>query len=324
VNIGNIRGIRLSRRAALRSLAAATVLSAALVAPFSSFSIASAQQSVDSSFSNTILPTLGLPELTLERNLDGLTGMPESIPAGRYLVNYSATDVVAYLLFAQHPTGLTDEQVLVQAREAGSNDQQQEGWVYGGGSNADPGQTVQVVVELPAGEWNVVTSAMPPDGNWETDEVYQIQPFTVTEATATPASSASPIAEIDAGVHVEMPGMAFVMDTDTVAAGPQIWEFANTGDQSHHMVMMRTPHLVTSDDMTALIDMFTSATPPAGDSWFLNSTWVGYTALVSPGFTVWNEFDLEPGTYVMLCFIADTETGMPHLMMGMWTPFTVK
>jgi plastocyanin len=320
-----IRNVRLSRRAALRSLAAATVLSAALVSPFATFSRTSAQQSIDSSFSNTILPTLGLPELSLERNLDGLTGMPESIPAGRYLINYTATDVIAYLLFAQHPEGLTEEQVLEQAREAGSNDQQQEGWVYGGGSNADPGQTVQVVVELTAGDWKVVTSAMPPDGNWETDEVYQAQAFTVTDASATPgAVVASPVADIEANVHVDMPGMAYVMDTDTVAAGPQVWEFKNTGDQAHHMVMMRTPGLVTSDDMTALVDMFTSATPPAGDLWFLNSTWVGYTALVSPGYTVWNEFDLDPGTYVMLCFIADTETGMPHLMMGMWTPFTVE
>ena len=324
MNNRTVPGIRLSRRAALRSLAAATVLSAALIAPFSSFTRASAQQSIDSSFSNTILPTLGLPELTLERSVDGLSGMPESLPAGRYLVNYTATDVVAYLLFAQHPAGLSEEQVLEQARAAGSGDQQQDGWIYGGGSNADPGQTVQVVVELTAGDWKVVTSAMPPDGNWETDEVYLARAFTVTEASATPgAAVASPVAGIEANVHVEMPGMAYVMGTDTVAAGPQIWEFENTGDQAHHMVMIRTPHLVTADDISALVDSFTSATPPAGDNWFLNSTWVGYTALVSPGYTVWNEFDLEPGAYIMLCFIADIESGMPHLMMGMWTPFTV-
>src|SRR5215211_632083 len=150
----HIRNLRLSRRAALRSLAAAAVLSTALISPFSRVS---AQQEADPSFSNTILPTLGLPELNLERSLDGLTGMPESIPAGRYLVNYTATDVIAYLLFAQHPEDLTEEQVLEQARAAGSDDQQQEGCVYGGGSNADPDMTVQVVVELTPGAWNVVT-----------------------------------------------------------------------------------------------------------------------------------------------------------------------
>lgn len=304
--------VRLSRRATLRVLAVAGALSFPAVR---SVSRVSAQQSIDASFSSTILPTLGLPELTLERNLEGLSGMPESIPAGRYLVNYTATDAIAYLLFAQHPENLTDEQVLEQARAAGSGDQQQAGWVYGGGSNAEPGQTVQVVVELTAGDWKVVTSAMPPGGNWETDEIYQAKAFTVTE-DAAPGTEASAVPEIDAGVRVEMPGMAYVIDSESVAPGPQLWEFANTGDQAHHMVMMRTPHLVTSDDIGALIEMFTSATPPAGDNWYFASTWVGYTALVSPGYTVWNEFDLEPGSYVMLCFIADTETGMPHLNDG--------
>ena len=196
----NLGSIRVSRRTVVRSLAAAAVLSTAVFAPFSRVS---AQQEIDPAFSNTILPTLGLPELNLERTLDELTGMSESVPAGRYLVNYTATDVIAYLLFAQHPEGLTEEQVLEQAREAGSNDQQQEGWVYGGGSNADPGQTVQVVVELTPGDWNVVTSAMPPDGNWETDEVYQAQPFTVTEADS---SAASPVPSITADVDSRYAG----------------------------------------------------------------------------------------------------------------------
>ena len=321
MNIRNVRGLRLSRRAALRSLAAATVLSAALVAPFSSFSRATAQEQVDPSFSNTLLPSFGLPELNLEQTSESIVGVPGRIPAGSYLVNYSSTEVLGYVLFAQYPADLPMDQALEQAKAAGSNDQQQPGWVYGGGSYVEPGATVQVVVELTAGDWKVVSSNRPPEGNFETDEIYSIVPLTVTEAAP---AAASPVPGITAGVHVEMPGMAYVMDTDTVAAGPNVWEFENTGDQAHHMVMMRTPRLVTSDDIDAMIASFTSATPPAGDSWFVNSTWVGYTALVSPGLTVWNEFDLEPGSYVMLCFIADTETGMPHLMMGMWTPFTVE
>jgi hypothetical protein len=313
-----VNTIRLSRRAALRSLAAAAVLSTAFVAPFS-LSRASAQQEQDVSFSNTILPTLGLPELNLEQTADGIVGVPESIEAGRYLVNYTSTDVVGYLLFAQHPADLTPEQVLEQGRLAGSMDQQQPGWVYGGGTYGDPGKTVQVVVELKAGDWKVINSAMPPDGNWETDEKYAATPLTVTEA-----SVASPVPALDATAHVDMPGMAYVLQEEVVPAGPQVWEFKNTGDQAHHMVMMRTPKLVTSDDMNMLFDAFASGTPPAGDNWYMNSAWVGYTALVSPGYTVWNEFDLEPGTYLMLCYIEDIESGMPHMMMGMYTPFTVE
>lgn len=310
--------IRLSRRAALRSLAAAAVLSTAVVTPFKSSRV-SAQQTQDASFSNSILPTLGLPELNLEQTAEGVVGVPESIAAGRYLVNYTGKDVVGYLLFAQHPADLTPEQVLEQGRLAGSMDQQQPGWVYGGGTYVDPGATVQVVVELTAGDWQVVNSAMPLEGNWETDEKYAVTPLTVTDAGV-----ASPVPSFEASVHVDMPGMAYVLQEEVVPAGPQVWEFKNTGDQSHHMVMMRTPKLVTSDDMNMLFDAFASGTPPAGDNWYMNSAWVGYTALVSPGYTVWNEFDLEPGTYLMICYIEDIESGMPHMMMGMYTPFTVE
>lgn len=312
-----ISNIRLSRRAALRSLAAAAVLSTAFVGPISRVA---AQQSADPSFSNAKLPTLGLPELNLEQTAEGIKGVPESIPAGRYLVNYKGVDVVGYLLFAQYPADLPMDKALEQARLAGSMDQQQPGWVYGGGSYVDPGAEVQVIVELTAGDWNVVSSGMPTDGNWETDEKYSIVPLKVTEA----AAAATPVAAIDADVHVDMPGMAYVMDKETIPAGPQIFEFKNSGDQAHHMVMVRTPKLVTSDDMSMLVDAFASGTPPAGDNWYANAVWVGYTALVSPGFTVWNEFDLEPGNYLMICYIADTESGMPHFMMGMWTPFTVE
>lgn len=316
-----IRNVRISRRSMLRSMAiGSAALTAAAIAPSFALNRAGAQQTQDASFSNELLPTLGLPELNLEQTAAGVTGIPASIEAGRYLVNYTGVDVVGYLLFAQHPVELTPEQVLEQGRLAGSMDTQQPGWVYGGGTYVDPGATVQVVVELTAGDWTIINSAMPIDGNWETDEKYAAAPLTVTEASA---AAASPVPSFDATVHVDIPGMAYVLQEETVPAGPQIWEFKNTGDQSHHMVMMRTPKLVTSDDMSTLLDAFASGTPPAGDSWYMNSAWVGYTALVSPGFSVWNEFDLDPGTYLMICYISDIETGMPHFMMGMWTPFTV-
>jgi hypothetical protein len=73
-----------------------------------------------------------------------------------------------------------------------------------------------------------------------------------------------------------------------------------------------------------MMDVMMSGTPPAGDEWFTQSIWAGYTALFSPGQTVWNEFDFDPGNYLLMCYIADIETGMPHFAMGMWAPFTVE
>jgi hypothetical protein len=118
--------------------------------------------------------------------------------------------------------------------------------------------------------------------------------------------------------------MAFVMNTDTVAAGPQLWGFTNSSDQAHHVVIVRTSFLVTSADVEAMFAAFMSATPPAGDEWYTQQVWVGYTALISHGYSAINEFDFEPGTYLLICYIADTETGMPHAMMGMFQPFTVE
>jgi hypothetical protein len=51
---------------------------------------------------------------------------------------------------------------------------------------------------------------------------------------------------------------------------------------------------------------------------------VGYAALQSGGTTTWQEFDLDPGSYAVLCFIVDPETGVPHLMDGMVKTFTVE
>jgi hypothetical protein len=51
---------------------------------------------------------------------------------------------------------------------------------------------------------------------------------------------------------------------------------------------------------------------------------VGYAALQSGGYTTWQEFDLEPGTYAITCFIIDPATGVPHLLDGMVTTFVVE
>jgi len=315
----HVQNVQVSRRVVRRSLAGAALLGPAVVA---SGGRVSAQVEVDYGFSNQILPTLGLPELNLTETAAGIEGVPASVPAGRYLVNYAATDVVGYLLFAQIPAGLSAEEELQQAKDAGSNDIQGEGWVYGGGSYALPGTTVQVVVELTAGEWNVVHSRMPEGGNFETDEIYGIVPLLVAEATPV-AASASPVAELPAAINVELQDAAFVLDTDTIPTGPNLWRFAATGTQAHHVVINRTPRAIDQGDIDALFAAFAAGTPPAADNWIFQSTGVGYTALVSPGDTVRNEFDFEPGTYALPCFIADTETGAPHLALGMWANVTV-
>ena len=56
----------------------------------------------------------------------------------------------------------------------------------------------------------------------------------------------------------------------------------------------------------------------------MQGVWVGYAALQSGGETTWSEFDLEPATYAVICFIMDDEESMPHMMDGMVTVFEVE
>ena len=262
---------RVSQRTVIRSLAAGALLA------------------------TSFLSTFGLPEINLHQSLAGITGVPESVPAGRYLVNYSSTGALGYLLFSQSPAEIPIERALEEAKAAGSSDQLVTGRSFGGGSYVPPGATVQVVLELTADEWNVVTSHMPVGGDFESGETYEITPFTVTEAVP-----ASPANGFQAGVRTQMESMSCVLDSETIAAGPHVWQFDNAGDQSHHVVMMCAPRLVAGDEMILLFDAFALGTPPADDNWYARSEWAGYTALVSPGFAVWNELNLEPGTYLML------------------------
>lgn len=188
----------------------------------------------DSAFSNEILPTLGLQRIDLSISADGVSGAPAEVAAGELLVNWTTEGVVGYLLFARPVEGLSEEQELEQARQAGSFDAQQAGSVYGGGTNADPDTTVQVVVRLTPGAWTVYASHMDPAGTFETDEVYTLTGLTVTGDPASP--SASPVSDAGAAlpvdVTVEMHDAAYAMDTDTVGTGPKLWAFPNVGEST--------------------------------------------------------------------------------------------
>jgi hypothetical protein len=103
-----------------------------------------------------------------------------------------------------------------------------------------------------------------------------------------------------------------------------VWEIANVSElHAHHVVMMRVPDGTTADQIIGEFSGMMGGTPPAGDSVIAQAAWVGYAALQSGGQTTLAEFDLEPATYAVICFIIDPATGEPHLMNGMVTVFEV-
>jgi hypothetical protein len=70
----------------------------------------------------------------------------------------------------------------------------------------------------------------------------------------------------------------------------------------------------TLDDVRAFMQS-PSGPPPFEDA--------GGMQALDAGKTGWLTLDLEPGTYVALCFVPDPASGTAHMDMGMIVPFSV-
>lgn len=99
---------------------------------------------------------------------------------------------------------------------------------------------------------------------------------------------------------------------------------ANTGAHgAHHLVRSRVPEGTPGEQIVAELASPMAGTPPASEPLLAQMVGVAYAALQSGGQTTWNSWDLDPGTYAVICFIIDPATGRPHVMDGMATVFTV-
>jgi hypothetical protein len=86
----------------------------------------------------------------------------------------------------------------------------------------------------------------------------------------------------------------------------------NTSDTLHFVAMQRVKRGTTDKQVQQYFDSGAPGAPP----WAVQSPQMG-TDVLSPGQSVNLTYRLHRGTYVLMCFIADDKTGMPHAFMGM-------
>jgi hypothetical protein len=165
-------------------------------------------------------------------------------------------------------------------------------------------------IEQPdASESHTMVAALPAPAE-STDE----QPAEVAEPEAEEPAADGTVRLFD--FNFEFP--------ETMAPGRQVWAVTNTGEQPHELLLARSPQPITTEQvMELLADPAEEATPTGGGPSFADFEPVGGIGWLSPGLTAWTEVDLEPGTYVALCFVFDPQTGLPHVAMGMVAVFTV-
>lgn len=96
---------------------------------------------------------------------------------------------------------------------------------------------------------------------------------------------------------------------------PGPYHVVNKGQSDHELALMRVDDdKGFADVVTFLQGGFRGEQPLA---------FVGGAGGVEPGADTYVDLDLEPGTYVAMCFLPDAATGKRHAELGMVTTFTV-
>src|SRR5215203_1348897 len=182
------------------------------------------------------------------------------------------------------------------------------------GGTAGFGGTAQAIVDLTPGEW--IAWAGFPDAPQPPVEL------TVTgEAGATPAAGAEPAAD----VTVTMFEYDFAVE-GTLSPGSQVLKVNNVGAQPHEMFMASAPGPVTEEQIAQILDLEMQGATPAPESGVPNPETFLPVASMTPlsmGKTGWVPVNLEAGTYILVCFVPDIASGMPHAFEGMYEVFTV-
>jgi uncharacterized cupredoxin-like copper-binding protein len=130
-------------------------------------------------------------------------------------------------------------------------------------------------------------------------------------AAARPIASATPKRPSAQVVTVTAVDYGFEAPA-SISAGTVTLNLVNRGKELHHLWLAKLEDGHTVEDLQKL----PPGKPPA---WFKN---IGGPNAPAPGGAAQATVTLEPGNYVLLCFIPSAD-GMPHFMKGMMKPLTV-
>ena len=133
------------------------------------------------------------------------------------------------------------------------------------------------------------------------------------QAKPTAAASAESSAATARLVTVTAKDYAFIA-ADTLLAGRTELRLVNEGAELHHAQLV---HLAEGKRLSDLMQAMQAGGPPP--KWAHE---LGGPNAPAPGQSSAVIVDLEPGTYVFLCFIPSPD-GKPHVMKGMMKEFTV-
>lgn len=104
---------------------------------------------------------------------------------------------------------------------------------------------------------------------------------------------------------------------DSVPAGTLTFRLENRGIEVHHLWIVRLARGRTPADFTKMMDSW--GTGPKMPDWAID---VGGPNNVAPGMSADATMTLEPGTYMLLCYVPSAD-GTPHAVKGMLKPIVL-
>ncbi len=173
---------------------------------------------------------------------------------------------------------------------------------YAGADTLDPGTSQTVSEDLMDGTY-VAADTNGMNG-----------PHAVFTVTGDETGAAEPQADFS----VTEQEFSFTAPT-TVQAGENIVEVTNAGQQIHMMSLVRLDPGKTIQDVIALLS---SGGAQGGPPPWAHP--VPGVPDLAPGLSAYTVLNLDPGTYVMLCFDIDPATMQPHVAEGMIGTFTAQ
>jgi len=176
--------------------------------------------------------------------------------------------------------------------------------IFIGSATASPGHPSTFIANLAPGKYYGV------DFSVDAPTVDMFAPFTVT---GDPTGAVPPVS----------PTITATSDK-TWARNPArlpakgMLRFRNIAQSPHFIEIDRLKAGKTYDDFVAWVKAGASGQPP------LREEGSFYRDLVSPGHSYQFKYATVPGKYVVMCWMPDRKTGMPHVLMGMSRPLTLR
>jgi hypothetical protein len=183
----------------------------------------------------------------------------------------------------------------------------------GGPNNVDPGQSVTATIHLEPGDYGVACFIPAADGKPHAAHGM------VAEATVAATADSTETAPTATAGTITLSEFTFVLPPGFTGNGSVA--FTNAGTQVHEAIVMKEKPGKTLNDVKSYLLVPPGAPAPSGPPPFETA---GGVVGLGHGQTAYQQMDLTPGKYVLLCFFPDpNKNDLPHALEGMIKEFTV-